>query len=333
MIKSDIYHKRSGNFHFLCDWCQTKYENDSIATQDDKIDNVDRHVQSLDKTVMEFQNIVSNSSQNQANDSDTNAKVGLLEQRVNGLSESITELKDLFVNSLKNLNVIDHSSTPNHSSPTLPPPKPLFSTVVSKPSVLIVKDDPKGTFAKDETSVDDMLLQESIKINKSRKKPDGSTVFVCSNANEREKLQKKLATTYPEIKTHQPAEIIPTISIANIPIKHQKDNLKELFMIGNPEIKALVNQNEEFIVLAAKPQLRDKTKQQAIVRVSNNIRKAIELQGNRQTGANSCNIYDHFYIKRCNRCQKFNHFKAECKAKHPTCGHCSNDHDSEKCPN
>ena len=106
-----------------------------------------------------------------------------------------------------------------------------------------------------------------------------------------------------------------------------------MFVIANPAVRDLVDSGEEFSIMATKEQLRDKTKQQCTVRVSNKIRQAIELQGNRlYAGSNSCSVYDHFYIKRCNKCQKYNHYQSECKNPASICGHCSEKHESSSCP-
>ena len=70
----------------------------------------------------------------------------------------------------------------------------------------------------------------------------------------------------------------------------------------------------------------------AIIRVSCNIRKFIESIDNRlYIGQfSSCKVYDHFPVKRCNKCQKFGHFHANCNANH-TCVHCAGEHPSDQC--
>ena len=45
----------------------------------------------------------------------------------------------------------------------------------------------------------------------------------------------------------------------------------------------------------------------------------------------SCPVYDHFYVKRCNKCQRFHHYKNECKAVKPSCGKCAGEHETDKC--
>ena len=72
---------------------------------------------------------------------------------------------------------------------------------------------------------------------------------------------------------------------------------------------------------------------QASVRVSNSIRKFIENRDNYLSiGLYRCKVYDHFYVKRCNRCQKYGHYKAQCQASKPVCAQCSGNHDTTECP-
>ena len=44
-------------------------------------------------------------------------------------------------------------------------------------------------------------------------------------------------------------------------------------------------------------------------------------------------MYNHFYTKRCNHCQKYGHYLADCKSVKPVCGHCSKEHETTTCPN
>ena len=70
---------------------------------------------------------------------------------------------------------------------------------------------------------------------------------------------------------------------------------------------------------------------QATVRVSNDIRQAIDEAGKKlYVGLTLCPIYDHFHIKRCNKCQGFNHYKDKCD-NDPICGGCAGPHETEGC--
>ena len=69
----------------------------------------------------------------------------------------------------------------------------------------------------------------------------------------------------------------------------------------------------------------------AVARVSPKIRDAIRTERNRIfLGITSCRIYDRFYVKRCNNCQEYGHFKDSCE-KPPCCAYCSGPHSSDQC--
>ena len=60
----------------------------------------------------------------------------------------------------------------------------------------------------------------------------------------------------------------------------------------------------------------------------------IELNGNRlYIGLYSCQVYDYFYVKRCNTCQKFGHYSNKCESSSYICGYCTQDHETSSCPN
>ena len=68
------------------------------------------------------------------------------------------------------------------------------------------------------------------------------------------------------------------------------------------------------------------------LRVGNGIRKMIKNLGDHlYIGSNSSLVYNTFHIKCCKKCQKYNHYHSDCKAKDPTCGHCSGKHESNSC--
>ena len=70
-----------------------------------------------------------------------------------------------------------------------------------------------------------------------------------------------------------------------------------------------------------------------MVRVSPAIRDAISARKNRLfLGVTSCKVYDRFYVKRCNKCNCFGHYKSDCPNS-VLCGYCmSKDHESHCCP-
>ena len=110
------------------------------------------------------------------------------------------------------------------------------------------------------------------------------------------------------------------------------EDFKRKVLTVNEELASLLSSpDEKFDVLYIKKQ-KQGNKYYAVVRVSNNVRKFIENMGNRvYIGMYSCSVYDQFYIKRCNNCQKFHHYKDKCKSVTPTCAKCAGQHSTEQC--
>ena len=98
----------------------------------------------------------------------------------------------------------------------------------------------------------------------------------------------------------------------------------------NPQIAGLNDSGNEFNVLLVKHVPKTNT-HSAVVRVSCSMRDAIRSNRNRvYVGINSCRVFDRFYVKRCNKCQKFGHFQINCPNQ-KTCGYCSGSHESDSC--
>lgn len=284
-----VYKSRPGNFAFICDVCMTNFEQKNAATQENKVDVIDRRVDELAKGMKEMK----------------------------GLLNKIVEMK-----------------CPD--KPAVPQPHTLsYSNVVQsglKRSVLVVGSNLSDSEQSDSGSVEKIITENSIHVDNRYLNSKGDTVFVCPTEKDRKTLSDKLSAKFPQVNTFVPPERLPTISVANLPTQYEEKQLKDMILKAHPNIELLVQSGETFDVLKVKKQVRNPNKYQASIRVSNNIRKIIERQENRlYIESYSCRVFDHFHIKRCNNCQKYNHYSSECKAEKPSCGHCSGNHHSDKC--
>ena len=258
---------------------------------------------------------------------DQESKVDVISSRVDNLSRGMEEMKSMmstFITSQKQELPVAASST-----------SPLFADIANpgfKRSVLVLNDQDNKTSSFD--SVKQIITDKSIHVDKTYVNKKGETVFVFPTENDREKLYTEVKSAHPTVKTHlKPADRLPTISIANLSQQYSEESLTQQILHSHPDIKQLAGQQSEcFLVLNVKRQIKNPDKYQATVRVSDSIRKVIENYHNRvYIGAESCKVYDHFHVKRCNKCQKYNHYAAECKATSPVCGHCAGDHQSNEC--
>ncbi len=256
---------RFGTFTFVCDMCLTNYELKEASTSESKVD--------------------------------------LIDKRVNNLSKSMDEMKDLLSK------VVEISSQKPSPEPMKSPTSaPTFSEILQKPlkrSVLILESnaDSKKT---DADALDKIIVENAIHVDRKYENKKGETVVVCPTEQDRAVLSDKLTVNLPKIKTHQPPDRCPTISVSNLTESYEENELGKLILQAHPNINSLVVEGEIFEVMKVKPQIKNNQRFQATIRVGNTIRKIIEGQGDRlYIGSFSCRVFDHFHVKRCNNCQTF----------------------------
>ena len=157
-------------------------------------------------------------------------------------------------------------------------------------------------------------------------------MVVLPTHNDRSALHDKLKLQFPESTLKEKQELLPTISVSNIADNFAPEKLLEVILKSHPEIKTYIENGAVFNILNIRKQNKN-SMYQANIRVSNNVRKFIENLGNRlYIGLTSCKVYDHFHVKRCNKCQKYGHYQAACTSPVFHCGICSENHDTAACP-
>ena len=131
-----------------------------------------------------------------------------------------------------------------------------------------------------------------------------------------------------------PAPRRPTINIINIPVNYTKSELLDRVKSHNAtKLPGIELNDENFKIIFTKPQFKNNTLYKATVRVSEDVRKAISNANDKlNIGLSSCRVYDDFFVKRCNKCQQFGHWKDKCSADTPVaCGKCSGHHETQAC--
>ena len=311
-----IYSSRPGNFHFVCNVCELSLEIRSVATQDKKIDKIDRRVDSLTKSIHQIKEVLTNpvKSPDPAQDN----IVTNFDSRLDKLSKSVENI----------MNVLETKLKPAEDLNT--PSKPLKSYAAAatpQRSVIVIE---KNDISPDKLNT--LIADSGARVDRSVvNKKDGSSVIVCRTKEDRNNIENKLRDKFPSATTYHPPELMPTISVANLTRNYALDDLKAA-ILTDLDIKNLVNADGFLKVLSVRAHKKDASRYQASIRVSGNIRDFISKLGDRvYFNSSSYPVFDHFHVKRCNRCQKFNHYEKECKAS-PICGHCSDTHLSNDCP-
>lgn len=141
-------------------------------------------------------------------------------------------------------------------------------------------------------------------------------------ANLREKLTTHDITT--------PASRMPTIRVTGMEQNFTPEQVFNYARDLNEDKGIKINQSD-FKVLFIRPQHKTPSLFQATVRVSNEVRAAIERAGDKlHIGLKRCLVYDHFHIRRCNHCQLYNHYKDKCNNT-AVCGKCAGPHETQTC--
>ena len=316
-----IYSKRRGNFHFVCNVCQLSLQVRSVATQDKKINSIDRRVNSLTKSIDQIKEVLT--SPVKVPDS-THENINIsFDNRLEKLSKSVEHIMNVLETKLKPAEDV------NIPPPSPKPPQSYASTAATpQRSVIVIENNNKTP-----VTLPPLIADSGARVvTSSISKKDGSSVVVCRTKEDRTNLENKLKEKYPSVTTHHPPELMPTISVANLTCKYTFEDL-ETAILTDLDIKGLVNGDGGFLkVLSVRAHKKDASRYQASIRVSGNIREFISKLGDRvYFNSSSYPVFDHFHVKRCNRCQKFNHYEVACKGS-PTCGHCAGSHASAECP-
>ena len=286
---------RPGNFRFVCDPCLTHFENKETCT--------------------------------------TNDSVQILDKRVTNLSEDVSAIKMMLTTITSSKDVSTSNCNPTASTNQASTSYNVWNDDTRVKSLLVVDKDIKLQCKDIEKSVTSNGLQVSGQyVNKK-----GDHVFVLPSQAAREKFKNELlASGIPTNKVAEPKQKYPAISVVGIPGNFDKDSkgaLLDSILKQNPCIADLAKiDNAVFEILVIKPTKKNPNINQAIIRLSDNIRHAIKNSGDKLFCClSSCPVYDQLYIKRCNKCQDFGHYAKECTGS-ACCGVCaSGDHETSTC--
>ena len=207
--------------------------------------------------------------------------------------------------------------------------------VKSDRSVIVIKKKKNGPPA-DMDTIRQAAVNTNSAISKAYKNNSGDTIIVCEDQASKDSMVPALTEAIDKDKftVVTPASRQPTITVINIAGNYDKADLLESVKIHNVNRFQGIDVNEtNFKVLYTKQQYKNKELYKATVRVSDAIRDAIKKSGDRlNIGLTSCAVFDNFFVKRCNRCQRYNHWKDKCSEDTPVvCGKCSGNHDTTSC--
>ena len=169
----------------------------------------------------------------------------------------------------------------------------------------------KGTSV-DLGKVQEIVNENSIQVSKTTVKENGDVFVELPSLENRDKLTPFLqnesfsAHEIVELKSKQ-----PTISILDVKDFSTKEEFMEKIKNKNPKIQQLIDKGSTFSIVYSKDPKSNNNVDgrkfyQVVARVSDDIRKAIRSNKDKIfVDLQAYRVVDHFYIKRCNKCQKF----------------------------
>jgi hypothetical protein len=217
-------------------------------------------------------------------------------------------------------------------------------TVADKPvakaptyaSVVVIKKTKNGPPA-DMDKIYKAVVDTNAAVSKAYTNTAGDTVVVCEDEKSRESILPVLNDTMDKerFKVVTPKTRLPTVTIVDIASNYSKDDLLSRVRSQNASKFTGVDLDENsFKILFTKPQVKNTSLYKATVRVSEDVRRAIHQRCNNKLniGLTSCRVYDDFFVRRCNRCQGFNHWQKDCPVEVTVvCAKCSGNHDTRAC--
>ena len=195
---------------------------------------------------------------------------------------------------------------------------------------------PKGAPV-DLEKVEEVVAANSIQVSKTVVKDNGDVYVELPSIENREKLTPLLSEeAFAGNEVVNVKSKLPSISILNVKHFTTKEEFIEKVKLQNPTIKDLLENGTEFSIVFAKEPKEDANSHrrkfhQVVARVSEDVRQAIK-KNNDKIYIDLCahNVVDRFFVKRCNKCQKFGHYEKDCH-EHACCGYCKGNHLSKDC--
>ena len=179
--------------------------------------------------------------------------------------------------------------------------------------------------------INEIASEKKIQVDKIGVSQKGNTFIHCPTEEASSHLQSHIEVELGH-DVYPLQDPLPSISITGITARqwdvtqHETPehftNFTQKLRDQNPYLDGLITDGETFKIIFMKPPNVDYDNFQIVARVSPKIRDAISTHWNKlYIGAASVRVYDRFYVKRCNKCNNFGHYKDNC-TETSSCGIC-----------
>ena len=182
--------------------------------------------------------------------------------------------------------------------------------------------------------IEKAIVDNNITLRESITKKSGDLVLVMNSSEERDQLKNLVHTAKENIPMTAPKPKHQSITIVGLAREYSAEEINKL-ILQNELVRRFSVANkmdDHFKIHVVKPLKNNPDRFQIFASVSQILRDGIHKLGDKLLmGVNSCKVYDRTQTKRCNKCQMFGHFMANCPALEPSCGKCSGNHQTNEC--
>ena len=266
-------------------------------------------------------------------------RISLLESKMSTFSQQLTEICSVL------------KSSTQKSPEVLPKPKPTMvrnsiwndaeklSTVKAPPSaaaLVVPKIPDQRAHSANQTIIEKTVVENQIPLKETYTNKSGDLVLVCESTEKRDELKNLVHTAKQDITMTTPKVKHQSITLVGLAREYSAEEIKKLILQQNTLIKKFAEANnfdEHFKVHSVKALRNNAEIFQVFASVSEVLREGFRRAKDKLLmGVNTCKIYDRRQTKRCNNCQKFGHFVANCPTSNePSCGKCSESHSTRDC--
>ena len=312
----------SKNFHALCKNTGNQICNKSLLTLLLQRSTKKNFVWYCDNclTRLELNNAESKSSQSEKVEALEN-KIDLLTEKVNTISNALAPLDNSAPLQINR----GQKRTPNVWKNT------------SK--VTILKNNLSG--APNLQQLEQRVVDDGIEVTSSKRTPGGDFIITCPTSSAANKVKALANTLLPDHVVKDPHVKYSWINVVGFETNHSLDDVFKMLVNNNYVFESLkgktIEHAAEFLeVKLVKPCLKNPNIYRALLKVSNSLRAVIKRgQDKLRIGLYNCQVYDQApQIRRCNKCQRFGHWVAECNDQNgKACAKCASlSHETRNCP-
>ena len=300
-VESFLKGSTKKNFQFFCDGCLTSLEVNKADVNSQRINLLETKMDTIDSRLEEI--------------------CAMLKSKPAKLSEA--PVKPRAPPEVKNM----WNDTERLSSAKAPP----SAAVLVVPKTLDQRVQVENKWIVEKTVVENQIPLKETFTNRT-----GDLVLVCESTEQRDELKNLVHNAKQDISMTTPKAKEHSITIVGMCREYSAEEVKNLIKQQNFLIKRFAEANnldEHLKVHSVKPTRNNGENFQAFASVSQTLREGFKKGRDKLIiGVTSCKIYDRTQTKRCNTCQRFGHFMANCPTpENFSCGKCAGDHSTNVC--